>query len=172
MIKIIKDSKKPIKLKEELLIIKDKTSVTEDFFNLLICLTSITRELTDKPKFNKKDAEIIEQQKQLITQGITIIADMLNLDKEEYNKEENKKKLKEAKPAEYVEYDVIPLLRFQEIQANLNTIIEGYIEVGDNISYEQTRNIATDLTRIENAIDNIGTTLSNELANNLIYKEG
>ena len=170
MFKMIKEDKKPTKLKEEILIVK-QASVTEDFFNLLICLTSITRELTAKPKFNDKDAKIIEQQKQLITEGITIIADMLNLDKEEGYKEESKKKLKEAKPAEYFEFDVIPLLRFQEIQANLNTIIEGYTEVGDNITYEQTSDIATELTRIENAIDNIATTLGNEFKKGLIYKE-
>ena len=86
---------------------------------------------------------------------------------------ENKKKLKEElKQAEYVEYDFIPLLRFQEIQANLNTIIEGYFEVGENLTYEKTNEIKTDLTRIENSLDNIATTLSEELKNNLIYKEG
>ena len=85
-----------------------------------------------------------------------------------------KKKLikEEIKPVEYLEYDVIPLLRFTEIQANLNTVIEGYNDVAENLTYEKTKEIATDLTRIENAIDNIATLLSNEVANNLIYKEG
>lgn len=152
------------------------TVFTEEFFYIIICLTSITRRLTQQIMYSDKDAEVIETQKQLIIQAIAIITDTLNLDKEEGYKTENKKKKKlikeEVKPVEYVEYDVIPLLRFTEIQENLKTVIEGYFEVGENLTYEKTREIATDLTRIENAIDNIGTTLSNELANNLIYKEG
>ena len=75
----------------------------------------------------------------------------------------------ELEPVECVEYDVIPLLRFTEIQENLNTVIEGYFEVGENLTYEKTREIATDLTRINNAIDNIATTINNELTGQLIY---
>lgn len=75
----------------------------------------------------------------------------------------------ELKQAEYVEYDVIPLLRFREIQENLNLVIEGYFDIGENLTYEKTREIATDLTRIQNAIDNIATTISNELEGQLIY---
>lgn len=151
------------------------TTIAEEFFNMIICFTSITRKLTQQPKLNDKDAEVIETQKQLIIQAIALITDTLNLDKEESYKTENKKKkqLKEELiPAEYLEYDVIPLLRFTEIQANLNTVIEGYMDVGENLTYEKTKEIATDLTRVENAIDNIATLLNNELANNLIYKEG
>lgn len=164
--------------KEQLILKEDKQSTfcTEEFFNIIICLTSITRRLTQQIMYSDKDAEVIETQKQLIIQAIAIITDTLNLDKEEGYKTENKKKKKlikeEVKPVEYLDYDVIPLLRFTEIQANLNTVIEGYMDVGENLTYEKTREIATDLTRIENALDNIGTTLSNELANNLIYKEG
>ena len=163
--------------KEQLILKEDKQSTfcTEEFFNIIICLTSITRRLTQQIMYSDKDAEVIETQKQLIIQAIALITDTLNLDKEESYKTENKKKKQlkeELRPVEYLEYDVIPLLRFTEIQANLNTVIEGYMDVGENLTYEKTREIATDLTRIENAIDNIGTTLSNELANNLIYKEG
>ena len=162
------------------LLLEDKeteqpTLLTEEFFDIIICLTSITRRLTQQIMYSEKDAEVIETQKQLIIQAIAIITDTLNLDKEEGYKTENKKKKKlikeEVKPVEYVEYDVIPLLRFTEIQENLKTIIEGYFDVGENLTYEKTKEIATDLTRIENALDNIGTTLSEELKNNLIYKE-
>ena len=162
------------------LLLEDKetehpTLLTEEFFDIIICLTSITRRLTQQIMYSDKDAEVIETQKQLIIQAIAIITDTLNLDKEEGYKTENKKKKKlikeEVKPVEYVEYDVIPLLRFTEIQENLKTIIEGYFDVGENLTYEKTKEIATDLTRIENALDNIGTTLSEELKNNLIYKE-
>lgn len=150
--------------------------LTEDFFNLIICATSIARKLTEMPKLEEKETELIETQKQAIIVAVGIIADILNLDDElSYNevKTEKKKKLKEElKPVEYVEYDVIPLLRFNEIQANLNTVIEGYFEVGENLTYEKTREISTDLTRIENAIDNIATMLSEEVVkNNLIYKK-
>ena len=153
---------------------KQSTTIAEEFFNMIICLTSITRKLTQQPKLSEKDAEVIETQKQLIIQAIALITDTLNLDKEESYKTENKKKkqLKEELiPVEYLEYDVIPLLRFTEIQANLNTVIEGYMDVGENLTYEKTRDIATDLTRIENALDNIGTTLSEEVKQNLIYKK-
>lgn len=176
MLKVIEEETKPIKVKQINEEKEKPTLLTEEFFNMIICLTSITRKLTQQPKLNDKDAKVIETQKQLIIQAIAIITDTLNLDKEEGYKTENKKKKKlireEVKPVEYVEYDVIPLLRFTEIQENLKTIIEGYFDVGENLTYEKTKEIATDLTRIENALDNIGTTLSNELANNLIYKEG
>ena len=174
MFKVIEEETKPIKVKQINEEKEKPTLLTEEFFNMIICLTSITRKLTQQPKLNDKDAKVIETQKQLIIQAIAMITDILNLDKEGSYKTENKKKLikEELKQAEYVEYDVIPLLRFTEIQANLNTVIEGYMDVGENLTYEKTKEIATDLTRIENALDNIGTTLSNELANNLIYKEG
>ena len=118
------------------LLLEDKetehpTLLTEEFFDIIICLTSITRRLTQQIMYSDKDAEVIETQKQLIIQAIAIITDTLNL----------------------------------------KTIIEGYFDVGENLTYEKTKEIATDLTRIENALDNIGTTLSEELKNNLIYKE-
>ena len=146
--------------KEQLILKEDKQSTfcTEEFFNIIICLTSITRRLTQQIMYSDKDAEVIETQKQLIIQAIALITDTLNLDKEESYKTENKKKKQlkeELRPVEYLEYDVIPLLRFTEIQANLNTVIEGYMDVGENLTYEKTREIATDLTRIENAINNI-----------------
>lgn len=173
MFNIIKEETKPIKIKQ---VNEDKQPIglAEEFFNIIICLTSITRRLTQQIMCTDKDAEVIEGQKQAIITAIAIITDTLNLDNElEITKTENKKKLKEEVNAlEYVEYDVIPLLRFTEIQANLNTVIEGYNDVAENLTYEKTKEIATDLTRIENALDNIATLLSNELANNLIYKEG
>ena len=177
MLKIIEEETKPIKVKQVNEEKEKPTLLTEDFFNIIICLTSITRRLTQQIMCSDKDAEVIEGQKQAIITAIAMITDTLNLDEElSYNevKTEKKKKLikEEIKPVEYLEYDVIPLLRFTEIEANLNTVIKGYDDVAENLTYEKTKEIATDLTRIENAIDNIATLLSNELANNLIYKEG
>lgn len=151
---------------------KQSIPLTEDFFNLIICTTSIARKLTETPKLEERETKLIETQKQAIIVAVGIIADILNLDDElSYNevKTEKKKKLKEElKP---VEYDVIPLLRFQEIKASIETIIGGYFAIGENLTYEKTREISTDLTRIENAIDNIATMLSEEVKNNLIYKK-
>ena len=175
MFKIIKEeNKEQLILKED----EQSPSFTEQFFNILICLTSITRRMvTPGSMLNEEKIEEINIHKEKIIQAIATITDILNLDEElSYNevKTEKKKKLikEEIKPVEYLEYDVIPLLRFTEIQANLNTVIEGYNDVAENLTYEKTKEIATDLTRIENAIDNIATLLSNEVANNLIYKEG
>lgn len=166
MIKVINETK-PTTVNE---VKEHSTPLTEDFFNLIICTTSITRRLTEMSKLDEKETEQIERQKQTMINAIAMISDILNLDEELDYKVEKKLK-EELKPAEYVEYDVIPLLRFQEIQANLNTVIDGYFEVGENLTYEKTSQITTDLTRIENAIDDIATTISNEMKNNLVYKE-
>lgn len=158
---------------EEKLILKEEKQPIqiEDFFNLIICMTSITRMLSTKG-IQDKYSETIETQKQILISAIGTITKIIGLDDEIKQVDVKEKELKEElKPVERYEFDVIPLLRFYEIQANLNTIIEGYTEMGDNISYEKTCEIATDLTRIENAIDNIATTISNELKINLIYKE-
>ena len=107
-------------------------------------------------------------------QAIANISDILKIDTDDSdNKEkmEKKKFVEELIPVERYEFDVIPMLRFYEIKDNLNTIIKGYEDIGENISYEKTCNIATDLTRIENSMDNIEKTICNELKTNLIYKE-
>lgn len=169
MVKVINEIKpKTVKQDNE-----ENPSLAEDFFNIIICLTSITRRIvTPASMLNEEKIKEINNHKEEIIKAIEMIADILNLDKEESYTESKKKLKEELKKAEYVEYDVIPFLRFQEIQANLKTVIDGYFEVGENITYEQTRNITTDLTRIENALDNIAMTISNELQKNLIYKEG
>jgi len=188
MFKIIKE-KEPIIVKEvtetknksikklkENIPLADHTEVRDDFFNILICITSITRNLAEKVLMTEEFGDKINEQKQVIINAIATISDLLGITNElgEYKEIKlDKKKLikEELKQAEYYEFDVIPLLRFQEIQENLNTVIDGYFEVGENITYEKTNEIATDLTRIENAIDNIATTIGNELKNNLIYKK-
>ena len=158
--------------KEELILKEEKTPIEiEDFFNIIICMTSITRMLSTKG-IQDKYSETIETQKQIIISAIGTIAKIVGLDDELERANIKETELKEElKPVERYEYDVIPLLRFLEIQANLNTIIEGYTEIGENISYEKTCQIATDLTRVENGLDNIATAISNELKTNLIYKE-
>ncbi len=153
---------------------KKEEFISEDFFDIIICLASVTREITKTNVLNEVDIAVIEEQKQKLIEKITELADRLNLNnKLNYNevKTEKQELKEELKPVEYVEYDVIPLLRFTEIQSNLNTIIEGYMDIGENLTYEKTSTIATDLTRIENAIDNIATTLSEELKKDLIYKK-
>ena len=171
MFKILKEVNKPRKLVNEEISNAEKQNKIEDFFNLIICLTSITRMLSTK-EIQDKYNETIETQKQILISAVDTIAKAIGLEDELGQAEMKEKEIKEAfKPVERYEFDVIPQLRFYEIQANLNTIIEGYTEIGDKISYEKTCEIATDLTRIENAIDNIATAISNELKINLINKE-
>lgn len=166
MIKVEKETNNTRKIvKEKVNNVESKNNV-DDFLNLIICMTSITRLLSTK-EIDDKYLKTIEIQKQILISAIETIAKTIGLDRELEEKE-----LKEnVKPVERYEFDVIPMLRFYEIQANLNTIIDGYTEISDIISYEKTCEIATDLTRIENAIDNISTVIGNELKTNLIYKE-
>lgn len=176
-------------LEEEALILKEKTTgkkrklllenktliesnsfLSEDFFNILICLTSITRKIVQPGSMiDEEKIEKINVYKETIIMAITMLTEVLGM--RETDITERKKLSEELKPVERFEFDVIPLLRFLEIQSKMNTIIEGYQEVGENITYEKTSEIATDLTKIENSIDNIATLLGNELKNNLIYKE-
>lgn len=76
-------------------------------------------------------------------------------------KEEQKKVCKEKK-LEELPYDIIPTLRFLELVTRINTILDGYGEIQEDISYEQTKEIATDLTRIESSLENIEKTIQTE----------
>lgn len=169
MIKVVKETNNKRKIVKEKVSNEESQNNVDDFFNLIICMTSITR-LLNMREIEDKYLKTIETQKQILISAIETIAKTIGLDDE--LEETKEKELKEKlKPVERYEFDVIPMLRFYEIQSNLNTIIDGYTEISDNISYEKTCEIATDLTRIENAIDNISTTIGNELKTNLIYKE-
>lgn len=172
MLKIVNDKKLITEEKEELILKEEEKAIKlEDFFNLIVCMTSITRMLAKK-ELQEKNSETIEQQKQIIISAIGTIAKITGLDEELEKATIKDNELKEElNPVERYEFDVIPQLRFLEVQQNLNTIVDGYTEIGDNISYEKTCEIATDLTRIENALDNIATVIGNELKTNLIYKE-
>lgn len=169
MIKVVKETNNKRKIVKEKVSNEESQNNVDDFFNLIICMTSITR-LLNMREIEDKYLKTIETQKQILISAIETIAKTIGLDDE--LEETKEKELKEKlKPVERYEFDVIPMLRFYEIQSNLNTIIDGYTEISDNISYEKTCEIATDLTRIENAIDNISTAIGNELKTNLIYKE-
>ena len=165
---------KRIVKERDFLVLKSDGEEIEDFFNIVICLTSITKRLIKRIKLKEIDKKELEIQKEILIQAIANISDILKIDTDDSdNKEkmEKKKFVEELIPVERYEFDVIPMLRFYEIKDNLNTIIKGYEDIGENISYEKTCNIATDLTRIENSMDNIEKTICNELKTNLIYKE-
>lgn len=123
------------------------------------------KELPNSIEDDFRVIDILKEETRTLNQGKNIVKEV------KPNVRKKKRISEEIKPVERFELDVIPMLRFYELQSKINTIIDGYEEMGENMTYEETCEINTDLTRIENALDNIGMQLANKLKTDLIYKE-
>lgn len=62
---------------------------------------------------------------------------------------------------------IVPNLRFYEIMNRLETISEGYDEIGLDLDYEETNKVALDLSVIENTLCNIENLITAKLKNKL-----
>lgn len=60
--------------------IANGNGLNDDFFNMSICIASITKWLVKSVNLSKEDIEIIESQKQIIISSLAIIADTLKID--------------------------------------------------------------------------------------------
>ncbi len=151
-----------------------KSNDVEEFLNLIICTTSITRMLNQNKNLSEDERMLIETEKQKIISAIGTLADTLELEKDlaEKNIVAEKKKLNEGKkktiPKEDVivhnlSEDVIPVLKFLNIIDRINSIVESYEEICVDLEYEKNNEIYLDLIRIENALTNIESTIACEL---------
>lgn len=140
--------------------------VCYSLFDAIIKLTQVTKRMETVYAANLGELEIIDAQKRVIIRAISIIEEAINMcdtfeDLEKGKTESlNVKSLKEN-------VVIVPNLRFYEIMNRLETISQGYDEIGLDMDYEETNQIAVDLTRIETTLTNIETLITAKLKNKL-----
>lgn len=130
-------------------------------FDTIIRLVQIAQRMEDTFSASMSDLEIIEAQRMVIMRSIGIIEERLNLCNTFDDLQTESLKLKILKE------DVIPNLRFYEIMSRLETISQGYDEIGQDLSYEETNQVVVDLARIENTLADIENIITAKLKNKL-----
>lgn len=81
------------------------------------------------------------------------------------------KKKNESQKVAYMAEDIIPMIKFLNIQSRMGTIIESYDQIDWDLSYDKTNEVNTDLTRIEGALTNIEKVLEIELKEIMTYNK-
>ncbi len=178
MFKIVKekeDEKKSGNLTEKE--IGSKNDYIEDFCNLIICCTSISRNIFQNQNLSENDRAIIDEEKGKIILAIERLADTLELEKDfaeegittEKKKLKQKKKpiLKEDVIVSNLSEDVISNLKFYNIIERINCILESYSKICVDLGYEKNNAIYLNLIKIENIINEIEGTLACELKNSI-----
>lgn len=138
-------------------------------------LTNLTKRLTKELEIFSLIKQPLEEDERYIMDGVKEgIIDLTNTVKiineiHEPLKKENKLPL-ETEYVEMVPEEIIPSLKFYELVNRINTIIDGYEEMREKLSWETTNEIKTEITKIESALTNMESILETEIKNNLIYK--
>lgn len=154
-----------------------KNDYVEDFCNLIICFTSISRNIFQNQNLSENDKAIIDEEKEKIILAIERLADTLELEKDfaeenittEKRKSKQKKKpiLKEDVIVSNLSEDVISNLKFYNIIERINCILESYSKICVDLGYEKNNEIYLNLIKIENIINEIEGTLACELKNSI-----
>lgn len=136
-------------------------------FDVIIKLVLVTKQMETVYGATISDLEMIEAQKRIILRAISIIEDTINMCDifEEIETDEILKT--ESLNGEKLPADFIPTLKLYNIVARLNTIIEGYDTINSELDYEMANEISLDITRIETALVNIETLITEKLKNKL-----
>ena len=161
--------------KKRKLLLEEKKQILKEKKKNEITLLDLTKDLTEEvERFSLIKQPIGEDEQYImdgVKEGIINLTDTVKVINEIH--EPLKKESKAPVEKEYVEMipeDIIPSLRFYELISRIKTILDGYEEMEENISWEKTNEIATEITKIESALTNMESILETELKNKLIYK--
>ena len=161
--------------KRRKLLLEEKKQILKEKKKNEETLSSVTKQLTNEvEKFSCIKQPIDEDEQYIIDgvkNGIIELTDTVKIINEIHEpiKKENKQPL-ETEYVEMIPEDIIPSLRFYELISRINTIINGYEEMQENLSWEKTNEIATEITKVETALTNMESILEREIKNGLIYK--
>ncbi len=173
MLKIIKE-------KESKHLINDRTRklkilLLEEKKKKEIALLDTVKQLTKEiEKLSLIEQPLDEDEQDIIDgvkEGIINLTDTVEVINEIHEpiKKESKLPL-ETEFVEMVPEQLIPSLRFYGLVSRINTIIDGYEEIREKLSWETTNEMSKEITKVESSLTNMESILETELKNNLIYK--
>lgn len=180
MFEIIKESKPVIITevgtgKKRKLLLEEKKQQLKEKKKEETELTNLTKQLTKEIETFSLIKQPLDEDEQYIMdgvkEGIINLTDTVKVINEIHKplKKESKLPL-ETEFVEMVPEQLIPSLKFYELISRINTIIDGYEEIREKLSWETTNEIRTEITKIESTLTNMESILETELKNNLIYK--